>query len=317
MYSFHLKGSSQLLYIDSKLNSLVRKILLDHSLTQNRWQVWYRLMRIDNPIGSLLLLWPTLWALWLAGNGVPELGTLLIFVMGVFVMRAAGCVINDYVDRKIDGHVKRTCSRPLPSGAISEREVKLLFSALVGISLVLVLTLNTMTIALSTVALALAWVYPFMKQYTHLPQIVLGVAFGWSIPMAFTVVSNSLPVNCWLLFLANVTWTVAYDTQYAMVDRDDDLRIGVKSAAILFGRLDKLIIGLLQLVTLLFLAIIGWRMELGGIYYLTLTGAAVLFFLQQKLIARRERQACFRAFLNNNFVGMLVFIGIFLSLLTC
>lgn len=288
---------------------------MDHSLTQDRWQAWCRLMRIDKPIGSLLLLWPTLWALWLAGMAIPALGTLTVFILGVFFMRAAGCVINDYADRKIDGHVQRTRARPLPSGAIGEREAKLLFGALVGISFALVLTLNSMTIALSTVALALAWVYPFMKRYTHLPQLVLGAAFGWSIPMAFTAVSESLPLSCWLLFLANITWTVAYDTQYAMVDRDDDLRIGVKSTAILFGRFDKLIIGLLQLATLLLLSVIGWQLGLGRFYYLALAGAAGLFFWQQKLIADREREACFRAFLNNNLVGMLIFIGIFLSLL--
>lgn len=288
---------------------------MDHSLTQDKWQAWCRLMRIDKPIGSLLLLWPTLWALWLAGMAVPALGTLTVFVLGVFFMRAAGCVINDYADRKIDGHVKRTRARPLPSGAIGEKEAKLLFGALVGISFALVLTLNSMTIALSTVALALAWVYPFIKRYTHLPQLVLGAAFGWSIPMAFTAVSESLPLNCWLLFLANITWTVAYDTQYAMVDRDDDLRIGVKSTAILFGRFDKLIIGLLQLATLGLLGVIGWQVGLGGLYYLALAGAAALFLWQQKLIANRERQACFRAFLNNNLVGMLIFIGILLSLL--
>lgn len=288
---------------------------MDHSLTQDKWQAWCRLMRIDKPIGSLLLLWPTLWALWLAGMAVPALGTLTVFVLGVFFMRAAGCVINDYADRKIDGHVKRTRARPLPSGAIGEKEAKLLFGALVGISFVLVLTLNSMTIALSTVALALAWAYPFMKRYTHLPQLVLGAAFGWSIPMAFTAVSEYLPLNCWLLFLANITWTVAYDTQYAMVDRDDDLCIGVKSTAILFGRFDKLIIGLLQLATLGLLGVIGWQAGLGGLYYLALAGAAALFLWQQKLIANRERQACFRAFLNNNLVGMLIFIGILLSLL--
>ncbi|MBT9432149.1 4-hydroxybenzoate octaprenyltransferase [Candidatus Sodalis endolongispinus] len=288
---------------------------MDHSLTQDRWQAWCRLMRIDKPIGSLLLLWPTLWALWLAGMAIPALGTLTVFILGVFFMRAAGCVINDYADRKIDGHVQRTRSRPLPSGAIGEREAKLLFGALVGISFALVLTLNSMTIALSTLALALAWVYPFMKRYTHLPQLVLGAAFGWSIPMAFTAVSESLPLSCWLLFLANITWTVAYDTQYAMVDRDDDLRIGVKSTAILFGRFDKLIIGLLQLATLLLLGVIGWQLRLVRLYYLALAGAAGLFFWQQKLIADRKREACFRAFLNNNLVGMLIFIGILLSLL--
>ena len=288
---------------------------MDHSLTQDRWQAWCRLMRIDKPIGSLLLLWPTLWALWLAGMAIPALETLTVFILGVFFMRAAGCVINDYADRKIDGQVKRTRARPLPSGAIGEKEAKLLFGALVGISFALVLTLNSMTIALSTVALALAWVYPFMKRYTHLPQLVLGAAFGWSIPIAFTAVSESLPLSCWLLFLANITWTVAYDTQYAMVDRDDDLRIGVKSTAILFGRFDKLIIGLLQLATLLLLGVIGWQLGLVRSYFLALTGAAGLFLWQQKLIADREREACFRAFLNNNLVGMLIFIGILLSLL--
>ncbi|RLR18053.1 4-hydroxybenzoate octaprenyltransferase [Sodalis-like symbiont of Bactericera trigonica] len=289
---------------------------MDHILTQDRWQAWGRLMRIDKPIGSLLLLWPTLWALWLAGMAIPALVTLAVFILGVFFMRAAGCVINDYADRKIDGHVQRTRARPLPSGAIGEKEAKLLFGALVGISFALVLMLNSMTIALSTVALALAWVYPFMKRYTHLPQLVLGATFGWSIPMAFTAVSESLPLSCWLLFLANITWTVAYDTQYAMVDRDDDLRIGVKSTAILFGRFDKLIIGLLQLTTLLLLGVIGWQLGIGRIYYLALAGAAGLFLWQQKLIADREREACFRAFLNNNLVGMLIFIGILLSLLS-
>lgn len=287
---------------------------MNQSLTQNKWQVLCLLMRVDKPIGSLLLLWPTLWALWLAGQTVPVFGTMTVFILGVFFMRAAGCVINDYADRKIDGHVKRTCARPLTSGAISEKEAKLLFGTLVGISFALVLTLNSMTIALSTVALALAWVYPFMKRYTHLPQLVLGAAFAWSIPMAFTAVSQSLPLNCWLLFLAKITWTVAYDTQYAMVDRDDDLRIGVKSTAILFGRFDKLIIGFLQVATLVLLAVIGWQAELSWIYFMALVLTLALFLWQQKLIANRERQACFQAFLNNNLVGMLIFIGILLSL---
>lgn len=272
-------------------------------------------MRLDKPVGSLLLLWPTLWALWLAGMAVPALETLTVFILGVFFMRTAGCVINDYLDRKIDIHVKRTRNRPLSSGAISEKEAKLLFGFLVMISFVLVLTLNLMTIGLSTVALALAWVYPFMKRYIYLPQLVLGVAFGWSIPMAFAAISQSLPLHCWLLFLANITWTIAYDTQYAMVDRDDDLRIGIKSTAILFGHFDKLIIGLLQLITLVLLGVIGYQVRLGKIYYLHLVGVAVFFLWQRKLISNRERQACFRAFVNNNLVGMLIFIGILLSFL--
>lgn len=233
------------------------------STVHTKWQAYCRLMRIDKPIGSLLLLWPTLWALWLAGRGIPEAKILVVFVLGVFFMRAAGCVVNDYADRHIDGFVKRTASRPLPSGTISEKESKILFVVLILLSFGLVLTLNSMTIWLSLAALALAWIYPFMKRVTHLPQVVLGAAFGWSIPMGFAAVSESLPLVCWLLLLANICWTVAYDTQYAMVDRDDDLRIGVKSTAILFGQHDKLIIGLLQLATLLLMVAIGWLMNLG------------------------------------------------------
>ncbi len=286
---------------------------MEQSATMGKWQAWCRLMRIDKPIGSLLLLWPTLWALWLAGSGTPALGTLAVFVLGVFFMRAAGCVVNDFADRKIDGHVRRTASRPLPSGLVSEKEAKMLFVILVGVSFGLVLTLNTMTIALSVAALALAWVYPFMKRVTHLPQLVLGAAFGWSIPMGYAAVSESLPLSCWLLFAANILWTVAYDTQYAMVDRDDDIRIGVKSTAILFGRHDKLIIGLLQAATLLLLAWLGALASLGMVFYAFLALAGGLFVYQQKLIARRDRDACFKAFLNNNLVGMLIFVGIALS----
>ncbi|WP_457920946.1 4-hydroxybenzoate octaprenyltransferase [Sodalis endosymbiont of Henestaris halophilus] len=286
-----------------------------HSSIQNKCEAYCRLMRIDKPIGSLLLMWPTLWSLWLAGMAIPALSTLTVFTLGVFFMRAAGCVINDYADRKIDRYVKRTRDRPLPSGAISEQEAKLLFGALVGISLSLVLMLNSMTIALSTAAIAMTCVYPFMKRYTHLPQLMLGVTFGWSIPMAFSAVSEHLDLKCCLLFLANITWTMAYDTQYAMIDRDDDLLLGIKSTAILFGRFDKLLIGFLQLITLVLLGLIGWQGTLGVIYYISLVGAAGSFLWQHKLIRNRERQACFRAFLNNNFVGMLIFIGIFLSLL--
>ncbi|WP_218586272.1 4-hydroxybenzoate octaprenyltransferase [Acerihabitans arboris] len=275
-----------------------------------KWQAWCRLMRIDKPIGSLLLLWPTLWALWLAGSGTPALGTLLVFILGVFFMRAAGCVVNDFADRKIDGQVKRTAARPLPSGLISEKEAKILFVILVAVSFGLVLTLNTMTIALSVAGLVLAWVYPFMKRVTHLPQLVLGAAFGWSIPMGYAAVSESLPLSCWLLFAANILWTVAYDTQYAMVDRDDDIRIGVKSTAILFGRYDKLIIALLQAATLLLLIYLGRLEGLGVMFYASLAVAGVLFAYQQKLIAQRDRDACFKAFLNNNLVGLVIFIGI-------
>ena len=283
-------------------------------MTQTKWQAYCRLMRIDKPIGSLLLLWPTYWALWLAGGQVPSLKLLVVFTLGVFFMRAAGCVVNDFADRRVDGHVKRTAQRPLPSGAVTEKESKALFVILVLISFGLVLTLNAMTIWLSVAGLALAWVYPFMKRFTHLPQVVLGMAFGWSIPMAYAAVSESLPLSCWLLFLANICWTVAYDTQYAMVDRDDDLKIGIKSTAILFGRFDKLIIGLLQLATLLLMVWIGYLNQLGGAYYWGILLAGALFIHQQKLIAQRERMPCFQAFLNNNYAGLVLFIGIVLSI---
>ncbi|MDN0086472.1 4-hydroxybenzoate octaprenyltransferase [Yersinia nurmii] len=286
---------------------------MDGSVLQSKWRAYCRLMRIDKPIGSLLLLWPTLWALWLAGRGIPDAKILVVFVLGVFMMRAAGCVVNDFADRKIDGHVKRTASRPLPSGAVSEKESKILFGVLVLISFGLVLTLNSMTIWLSLVGLALAWIYPFMKRVTNLPQVVLGAAFGWSIPMGFAAVSESLPLVCWLLLLANICWTVAYDTLYAMVDRDDDLKIGVKSTAILFGQYDRLIVGLLQLATLLLMVAIGYLMHLGGAFYWSVLLAGALFIHQQKMIAKRQRELCFQAFLNNNYVGLVLFLGILLS----
>ncbi len=283
-------------------------------MTAGKWGAYCRLMRIDKPIGSLLLLWPTLWALWLAGGDVPRPWTLLVFVAGVFLMRAAGCVINDYADRHFDGHVKRTASRPLPSGLVSEQSAKVLFVVLVLMAFALVLTLNRMTIWLSVAALALAWIYPFMKRVSHLPQFVLGAAFGWSIPMAYAAVSESLPASAWIMFLAYICWTVAYDTQYAMVDRDDDLKIGIKSTAILFGRFDTLIIGLLQASMLALMVVLGMQMKLGAVFYLSVLMAAGLFGYQQWLTAGCERDACFRAFHNNNFVGMVLFAGIVLGL---
>jgi len=288
-------------------------IIVQKTLPMSRWQAYSRLMRINKPIGTLLLLWPTLWALWLSGMAIPPLSVLIVFVLGVFVMRAAGCVINDYADRKVDGHVKRTAARPLASGAVTEKEAKLLFAGLGLVAFALVLTMNRMTILLSFVGLALAWVYPFMKRYTHLPQVVLGAAFGWAIPMGWAAVSESLPLVCWLVFFANICWTVAYDTQYAMVDRDDDLKIGVKSTAILFGRFDKLIIGLLQLATLGLMALTGVLLHLNGAFYWSLLLAGGLFVHQQRLIARRERDPCFQAFLNNNYVGLVLFIGVALN----
>jgi 4-hydroxybenzoate polyprenyltransferase len=283
-------------------------------VTQSKWLAYCRLMRINKPIGALLLLWPTYWALWLAGHKTPDLYILAIFTIGVFLMRAAGCVINDFADRHFDGHVERTRGRPMPSGAVTEKESKVLFLALVTISFLLVLTLNPLTIALSFAAVILAWMYPFMKRFTHLPQVILGMAFGWSIPMAYAAVGNSLPISCWLLLLANICWTLVYDTQYAMVDRNDDLKIGIKSTAILFGRFDKLIIGLFQLATVLLLCLIGYLNQLGGAFYWSLLLVGALFVYQQQLIANRERDKCFQAFMNNNYVGLVIFLGLLMSL---
>ncbi|HIH4849140.1 TPA: 4-hydroxybenzoate octaprenyltransferase [Morganella morganii] len=284
-------------------------------MVHSKWQAYSRLMRTDRPIGSLLLLWPTYWALWIAARGVPDWHILIIFTIGVFSMRAAGCVINDFADRKFDGSVERTKNRPLPRGDVTEKEAKILFAVLVLVSFGLVLTLNTMTIWLSVAGLALAWVYPFVKRVSHLPQVVLGAAFGWSIPMAFAAVSESLPAECWLLFAVNIVWSVVYDTQYAMVDRNDDLKIGVKSTAILFGRFDKMIIGILQLVMILMLLWIGLMVNLSGIFYWSLLLAGALFVYQQRLMADRERDPCFQAFMNNNYVGFILFLGMLVSYL--
>lgn len=279
-------------------------------LQRTQWWAYCRLMRVDKPIGTLLLLWPTLSALWLAQGGIPPWPILLVFILGVCLMRAAGCVINDYADRQFDGHIERTRNRPLPNGEVSERGSKLLFAILVIASFALVLTLNWLTIALSMVALVLAWVYPFMKRVTHLPQVVLGMAFSWSIPMAFAAVTQHLPLSCWLLLLANVCWTVAYDTQYAMVDRDDDVKIGIKSTAILFGRYDRLIIAALQLVSLVIMAWVGYLNQLTLWFYGAILLAGSMFIYQQKLMLVRERDACLRAFIHNNYVGLILFMGI-------
>jgi 4-hydroxybenzoate polyprenyltransferase len=270
---------------------------------------------MDRPIGSLLLLWPTIWALILAARGMPDLKVLAVFVIGVFAMRSAGCVINDFADRKVDGHVKRTAQRPLPAGKVTAREAFTLFLVLSLLSFLLVLTMNPLTIKLSFAGLVLAFIYPFMKRYTHLPQFFLGLAFSWSIPMAWAAQAGELPLVAWYLFVINVLWTVAYDTQYAMVDRDDDLLIGVKSTAILFGRFDKLIIGVLQLLTVAMLIALGYSYQLGASSYWGLLAASGLFVYQQHLIRHRERMPCFQAFLNNNYVGMAIAVGLFISFL--
>lgn len=269
-----------------------------------------QITRMDKPIGTYLLLWPTYWALWIASDGWPTLHMLFVFSLGVFLMRSAGCIINDYADRNIDGAVKRTQQRPLVTGALSSSEAIQLFIAFVLVAFGLVLTLSHYTIALSFVALILAASYPFMKRFTHFPQVVLGAAFSWGMIMAFAEEQGYIPLVAWLLFLANVLWTVAYDTMYAMVDRDDDLEIGVKSTAIIFGHYDKRIILFLQLMTLALLFSVGDILAFGWPYQLSLVAAAGFFCYQQILIAGRERERCFQAFLNNHYVGLIIFIGV-------
>lgn len=272
------------------------------------------LTRMDRPIGALLLLWPTWWALWLAASDFPPVKLLVIFTVGVFAMRAAGCAINDFADRKLDPQVARTAGRPLASGRVTPREALIIFASLLVLSFVLVLFTNALTIKLSFVGAALAAIYPFTKRYTHLPQVVLGAAFGWSIPMAFAAVSNAVPPVGWLLFIANILWSVIYDTQYAMVDRDDDLKAGAKSTAILFGDADLPILGILMATFLLAMLFVGQRASLGWPYWLSLVAAAGQFGHQLWKIRTREREACLTAFRNNNWLGMVLWIGIVLAL---
>jgi len=282
---------------------------------RERLTEYARLMRLDRPIGILLLLWPTLWALWIAGQGRPDPLVLAVFVAGVVLMRSAGCVINDFADRHFDPHVARTRDRPIAAGRVSPREALILFAVLCLLAFGLVLLMNRLTILLSFVAVALAAVYPFTKRVTHLPQVVLGAAFGWAIPMAFAAQTGELPRIAWLLFLVNILWSVAYDTLYAMVDREDDLKIGVKSTAILFGEADRLVVGVLQLLVLLGLSLVGSLAGLGDFYAIGLLVAALLALYQQYLIRDRDPQRCFEAFLNNNWFGAAVFAGIALDYL--
>ena len=285
-------------------------------MIQLTWQnrdAYKALMRTDKPIGTLLLLWPTYWALWLASSGVPDLTILLIFSAGVFVMRSAGCVINDFADRKVDGLVKRTHMRPLASGKATPVEAIQLFTLLILIAFILVLFLNWQTVLLSLGALALAFCYPFMKRYTHLPQVVLGAAFSWSIPMAYMAVLGEVPEEAWWLYFANLVWTVAYDTMYGMVDRDDDVKIGVKSTAILFGKNDVRIGMGLQVVTLAILSGVGQAIAASWPYYAALAFAALLCVRQYQLIKRRQREGCFTAFLENHYMGLVITLGVLLQ----
>ncbi|MDH5391939.1 MAG: 4-hydroxybenzoate octaprenyltransferase [Gammaproteobacteria bacterium] len=271
------------------------------------------LIRLDRPIGILLLLWPTLWALWIAAKGLPDVGVLLVFVFGVFFMRSAGCAINDYADRKVDGHVSRTQNRPIVSGKVSPKEALLVFIVLASCAFMLVLFMNALTIYLSFVGAALAASYPFMKRYHFLPQVHLGAAFGWAVPMAYAAQSNEITPLAWLLFLATVLWATAYDTMYAMADRDDDIKIGVKSTAILFGEADRIMIAIIQLMLIFTLLMIGNRAELGMFYYTGIFIAALFALYQQFLIRNRDAKLCIEAFLNNNWFGMAVFFGIVLD----
>jgi 4-hydroxybenzoate polyprenyltransferase len=268
------------------------------------------LMRLDKPIGIFLLLWPTLWALLIASGGNPDPKVLLIFVAGVVLMRSAGCVINDYADREFDRHVSRTQNRPLTAGRVTTKEAGVLFVILCLCAFVLVLQLNLLTVGLSVIGVLLAAIYPFLKRVTHLPQVFLGMAFGWSVPMAFAAQTGSVPQIAWLMFVATVLWATVYDTLYAMVDREDDRVLGLKSTAILFGESDRQIIGLLQVMLLVSLLMIGQQAELGLVYYLAVLLAAVFAGWQQYLIRFREREACFRAFVNNNWFGAVIFLGI-------
>ena len=267
-------------------------------------------MRIDRPIGTYLVMWPALWSLWLAAKGVPDIHLLLVFISGAFLMRSAGCVINDFADRHIDGHVQRTQHRPLATAVITSKEALQLFILLCLSAAVLLLFTNALTASYAVLAFLLATLYPFTKRFTQLPQVILGMAFSCSIPMAFAAQTNNVPLVALALYFAVISWVVAYDTFYAMVDREDDIKINVKSTAILFGRYDRIITALLQLIFLALLILIGHQQALGTIYFSSLLIISGLFLYQQYLIKDRSPAACFKAFLNNNFVGMAVFIGI-------
>jgi 4-hydroxybenzoate polyprenyltransferase len=277
-----------------------------------RWNAYWRLMRFDKPIGTLLLLWPTWWALLFAGGGLPSLKNTLIFTAGVVVMRAAGCIMNDVADRDFDPHVERTRCRPLAAGELTLRQAVGMFLILMGIAFGLVLLTNALTIKLAFVGAALAATYPFFKRVTHLPQVVLGIAFGWGIPMAFAAETGSVPTLAWILLAVNTVWSVIYDTLYAMVDRDDDIAVGIKSTAILFGRFDVTIVAVLMVAMVALLAGIGLREDLAWGWYAGVAVAALLFARQIHRVRDRDREACFHAFLNNNWVGLVIFLGLLL-----
>ena len=280
---------------------------------RERLRQYWALVRGDRPIGWLLLLWPTWWGLWLAAKGVPPIWPLIVFSLGVWLTRSAGCVINDYADRWLDGSVERTRNRPLATGAVSGREALLVFAALMLVAFALVLTLNRLTILMSVVGVLLAASYPYLKRYTYLPQVYLGMAFGWGIPMGFAALTGEVPPLAWVLYVANIFWATAYDTWYAMVDRDDDIRMGSKSTAILFGEMDLVAQGVLYACMFFALVLVGREAGMGAWYWAGMGAALVLVAWEFGLARGRERAACFRAFLHNNWVGMALFAGIALD----
>ncbi|MDZ7686737.1 MAG: 4-hydroxybenzoate octaprenyltransferase [Gammaproteobacteria bacterium] len=271
------------------------------------------LARLDRPIGIYLLLWPTMWGLWFAAEGWPGWHLFLVFGIGAVLTRSAGCVMNDIADRDFDLHVKRTEDRPLAQRKISVAEAAIYMAGLIFFALVLVLTTNLLTVGLAAIAAAIAAIYPFMKRYTYLPQVVLGIAFSMGIPMAFAAFRGEIPNLAWLIATANVVWTVAYDTEYAMVDRDDDIKLGLRSSAILFGDMDKLIIGVLQALFVFTMVLAGRLAEVGLAYYLGLCAATGFFIYQHVLIKDRERLDCLAAFLNNHWAGLVIFLGLALA----
>lgn len=279
----------------------------------HRLSLYARLMRLDKPIGTLLLLWPTLWALWLAADGFPPLHVLLIFAVGTLLMRSAGCVINDYADRNFDGHVERTRNRPLATGALSTREALLLAAGLSLLAFVLILPLNGLVVWLSLPALFLAGSYPYTKRFLAIPQAYLGIAFGFGIPMGYAAILGEVPLEAWAMLLANIFWAVAYDTEYAMVDRPDDLKIGIRTSAITFGRFDVLAVMLCYAAAFAILAMIGLAGERGVAYFLGLLGAVGIALYHYGLIRDRDRMRCFKAFRHNNWVGAVIFAGIFVD----
>jgi 4-hydroxybenzoate polyprenyltransferase len=296
-------------------NKLLDAIKDNWPFIRERLHQYALLIRLNRPIGVFLLLWPTLWGLWIAAEGFPATDVFIVFVLGVFLMRSAGCVLNDIADRGFDPLVTRTRSRPLAAGKVTSIEALIVACSLFFIAFLLVLTMNELTIQLALVAVMLAGAYPFMKRYTYLPQFFLGLTFGWSIPMAFAAQTNAVPQIAWLLLVANILWSVVYDTMYAMVDREDDLKVGVKSTAILFDDADRVIIAIIQALVLITLIAVGRQLEL-GIYYFISLGIATGFFLYQlRLIWNREPEQCLRAFINNNWVGLTIFMGIFLDYL--